>query len=66
MEYRYCIQCVDKLSGKLGCFVFADNSFEAISPVFSDLMGLFIWMKGKYVDNSWKGDQYVPLRVTKV
>lgn len=43
---HYCIQCTDRLSGKVGDFAYhTDKPFEAISPVFSELWGLFDWLK---------------------
>lgn len=47
--YRYCIQCKDKVSGKVGDFVYReDEPFEAISPVFKCLADFYPWMAGKY------------------
>lgn len=45
MKYSYCVQCVDKTSGKVGCFAFSeDNRFVAISPVFGDLVAFYEWL----------------------
>lgn len=57
MTYSYCCQCTDRTSGKIGDFVFSDHKpFEAISPVFDDLGGLFIWMN----QNGFKPWHYQP------
>jgi hypothetical protein len=40
---RYCCQCVDKASGKLGDFIHLGD-FHAVSPVFTGLTALFDWM----------------------
>jgi hypothetical protein len=67
MNFFYCIQCKDKISSHNGCFVFEENKkFEAISPVFSDVFNLFLWMKNKYVTNEWDGDKYIPFRIKKI
>lgn len=55
MGYRtkafYCIQCTDRVTGKVGDFVYyAGNQFEAVSPVFANLEQLYAWMK----QNNWQ------------
>ncbi len=45
MSLQYCIQCTDRLSGKVGNFVFPTSKpFEAISPVFDNLAELYTWI----------------------
>lgn len=41
-----CIQCIDKASGKTGCFLHKGDRL-AVSPVFPDLIGLFGYMQEK-------------------
>lgn len=41
-----CIQCIDKVSGKTGCFLHNGDK-HAVSPVFNGLLGLFAHMKEK-------------------
>lgn len=44
--YHYAVQCTDKTSGKIGCFIYDDSAkFVAISPVCVDLVELFAWMR---------------------
>jgi hypothetical protein len=44
----YCIQCTDRSSGKVGCFVFhSSNPYVAVSPVFDGLQGLYGWMAAR-------------------
>jgi hypothetical protein len=44
MIKTYCIQCKDKLSGKIGSFYFdISKPFEAESPVFDNLTDMFLW-----------------------
>lgn len=39
----YCIQCADKKTGNVGNFVHAGD-FQALSPVFPDLLTFITWM----------------------
>ena len=43
-EYRSCMQCTDKTSGKVGDFIH-EGDFIAISPVFDNYAQLINWMK---------------------
>ena len=46
MELRYCIQCRDRVTGQVGDFAYhVDKPFEAVSPVFPDLIQFFMWTK---------------------
>lgn len=69
MNYFYCIQCVDKISGKTGDFVYEENRpFEAISPIFDDLQGLFTWTRANnFEPNEYDSSPfvYVPYRLKK-
>ena len=44
---NYTVQCVDVMSGKIGCFIFDEQhwmstgEFKAICPVFDDLVALY-------------------------
>jgi len=41
-ELRYCIQCTDKSTGKVGDFLYkTSDPFSAVSPIFSDVGKLF-------------------------
>lgn len=43
---RYCVQCTDKKSGKVGDFAFhSSRPFEALSPVFTSLADFYPWMR---------------------
>lgn len=70
MKYFHTIQCKDKISNKIGCFVYCDNKpFEAVSPVFGDYYDLLIWMKGKFENCNYGEDrreQFQPFRVKKI
>lgn len=50
-KIKYCIQCTDKLSGKVGCFAYDIEAYErgegrkAISEVFPSSSELFLWAK---------------------
>lgn len=45
-DMTYCVQCTDKTSGRVGDFLFNDSApFIAVSPVFSDLVELFTYMR---------------------
>lgn len=58
----HCIQCKDRVSGKIGSFIYSnDKPFEAVSPVFVDLVGLYSWMN----QNGYRSSP-VDLRVFKV
>lgn len=62
MGLRYCIQCHDKISGKVGDFAFDEEKpFEATSPVFRDLIEFYQWMR----ENGLKekhGDNFVLIK----
>ena len=65
----YCIQCQDRLSGKIGSFVYKEEKkFHAISPVFTSLAGLFSWMKthGFKVKEFDERGNFVPYEVASV
>lgn len=43
---RYCIQCTDLRSGKVGTFAFDPSArFVAVSPVFDSLQYLCDWFR---------------------
>ena len=43
--YKEAIQCTDKLTGKVGCFIYpSDKEMEAHSPVFNGLVELYVWL----------------------
>ncbi len=45
MHLGYCIQCRDRISGKVGDFVYPTSKpFEAISPVFDNVADLYAWI----------------------
>ena len=45
-DMSYCIQCMDRTSGKTGDFIFKNDKYKhAISPVFDDLMELYAYMR---------------------
>jgi hypothetical protein len=45
MHLGYCIQCTDRVSGKVGDFVYPTGKpFEAISPVFDNVADLYAWI----------------------
>ena len=45
IDMRFCIQCTDVTSGRLGTFLyFTHKPFVAVSPLFSGLGELFNWM----------------------
>lgn len=51
---HYCIQCIDRRTGKTGDFIVEPDSppgaYRALSPVFSDLNLLFDYMN----QNGWE------------
>ncbi len=60
----HCIQCKDVQSGEIGSFIYSnDRPFYALSPVFTDLVGLYTWMK----ENQWESARTVgDMRVYKI
>lgn len=51
---RYCIQCTDIISGKVGDFLYekTPRGLMATSPVFNDLAALFTYLKEKGITNA--------------
>ena len=45
-KLTYCIQCTEKITGKVGDFVYhEDNPRVAISPVFTDPVEFHNWLR---------------------
>ena len=48
---NYCISCTDTLSGETGDFLYCEKAksergvFEAISPIFSNLIEFYKWAR---------------------
>lgn len=53
MKGHYTIQCVHPETQKTGCWIFSGDNHRtpgtSLSPLFSDLTGLFRWMH----ENGW-------------
>lgn len=54
----HCIQGKDTTTGKVGSFMYSNNiPFQALSPVFTDLVGLYDWLqKHGYTTSGAIGD----------
>jgi hypothetical protein len=63
-DFLYCIQCTDKLSGKIGSFLYhKDTPFEAWTEVFPDLLTLSLWLRAHHLAMSPEPD-YKIIRVS--
>lgn len=50
-NFRYAVQCPERGSRRVGCFVYStDRPFVALSPVLPDLVALYRWMR----ENGWR------------
>lgn len=65
-DLRWCIQCTDRDSMIVGSYVYHKLApGRAVSPVFSDLIGLFTWMKRQGYTTSYAVDDLMVREVVR-
>lgn len=65
-DLRWCIQCTDKNSMTVGSYVYHKLApMQAVSPVFTDLIGLFTWMKQQGYTTSYAVDDLMVRELIK-